>query len=112
MREDIKDKGRIIHMIDAIENVFSFMEGKTLVDLQNDKMLFFAVVKNVEIIGEAAYKLTLRFVESHPEIPWKQIIRMRHILVHGYYHIEPTQLYNVYSEDLPLLLPELRALIP
>lgn len=109
MREEIKDLGRIKHMIDSINNVFSFMDGKTIEDLESDRMLFYAVVKNIEIIGEAAYKLTFGFVDSHPATPWKQIIRMRHVLVHGYYHIEAKQLYNVYSEDLPFLLPQLQS---
>lgn len=73
-------------------------------------MLFYAVVKNIEIIGEAAYKLTHEFTEMHPEIPWKQIIRMRHILVHGYYQINAEQLYNVYTEDLPYLFGRLNKL--
>lgn len=58
MREKLRDPVRIKHMIEAIEKVNKFLQGKTLLDLQNDEILFFAVVKNIEIIGEAAYKLT------------------------------------------------------
>lgn len=74
-------------------------------------MLYFAVVKNIEIIGEAAYMLTKEFIESHLQTPWKYIIKMRHILVHGYYQINPEQLYNVYQEDLPLLAPQIEKYI-
>ena len=109
MREEVRDLGRIRHMVESINNIFSFMENKTVQDLKKDKMLFYAVVKNIEIIGEAAYKLTFGFVDSHPQTPWKQIIRMRHVLVHGYFQIEPQQLYNVYTEDLPMLLPQLES---
>jgi len=80
-------------MIEAIDHVNEFMTDKGILDLESNKMLFYAVVKNIEIIGEAAYKLTHEFTESHCDIPWKQIIRIRHILVHGYYQIEPEQLY-------------------
>lgn len=54
MRERIKDYDRLLHIMEAIANVFEFMEGKTVDDLTNDKLLFCGVVKNVEIIGEAA----------------------------------------------------------
>ena len=58
MRERIKDYDRLLHIMEAIANVFEFLEGKTVDDLTNDKLLFYGVVKNVEIIGEAAYMLT------------------------------------------------------
>lgn len=110
MRDIDRDPIRILHMIEAINCVNEFMTGKKSSDLASDKMLFYAVVKNIEIIGEAAYKLTHEFTEMHPEIPWKQIIRMRHILVHGYYQIDAEQLYNVYTEDLPYLFDRLNKL--
>lgn len=56
-------------MAEAIDRVLSFMDGRTEADLADDAMLFYAVVKNVEIIGEAAYKLSHNFVEAHPHTP-------------------------------------------
>ena len=103
MRDQLKDQDRIAHILEAIENVYSFMQNKSTDDLQKDKLLYYAVVKNVEIIGEAAYKLSKEFKEDHPEIPWRLIEKMRHVMVHGYYKISIPILYNVYSEDLPLL---------
>lgn len=61
MREQIKDKGRIEHMISAIGNVEEFTKGITLDEFVNSKILFYAVVKNIEIVGEAAYMLTTEF---------------------------------------------------
>lgn len=110
MRETDRDLLRIQHMIESINRVNEFMAGKSEKDLENNSMLFYAVVKNIEIIGEAAYKLTHEFTDSYPDIPWKQIIRMRHILVHGYYQINTEQLYNVYTEDLPYLYDKLQNL--
>ena len=107
MREADRDLIRLQHMLESIRNVNKFMEGMTLADLDDNPMLYYAVVKNIEIIGEAAYMLTQDFIKSHPQTPWKFIIKMRHILVHGYYQIEAHQLYNVYTEDLPLLLPQI-----
>lgn len=108
MRESLRDPSRLKHILESINNVNSFMVGKNINELISDKMLFFAVVKNIEIIGEAAYMLSKEFQDNHPLTPWKQIIRMRHILVHGYFQIEPEQLYNVYTEDLPILLKQIK----
>ncbi|MDE7412322.1 MAG: DUF86 domain-containing protein [Muribaculaceae bacterium] len=111
MRESEKDLLRLHHILEAINNVNKFMKGKAPEELEENPMLYFAVVKNIEIIGEAAYMLTSDFINSHPQTPWKFIIKMRHILVHGYYQIEAHQLYNVYSEDLPLLKPQIEEYI-
>lgn len=103
MRDQLKDPDRLAHILEAIENVYAFMQDKSSDDLQEDKILYYAVVKNVEIVGEAAYKLSKEFKEDHPEIPWRLIEKMRHIMVHGYYKISIPILYNIYSVDLPLL---------
>ena len=84
------------------------MNGKTESDLSSNSMLFYAVVKNIEIVGEAAYKLTHEFKESHPATPWRQIVAMRHILVHGYYQVTASEIFNVYKEDLPMLISQLK----
>lgn len=107
MREALRDPSRLRHMVDSILNVNQYMEGKTESDLASNSMLFYAVVKNIEIIGEAAYKITHEFKESHSATPWRQIIAMRHILVHGYYQVTASEVFNVYKKDLPLLLTQL-----
>lgn len=107
MREALRDSSRLRHMVEAIHNVNQYMEGKAESDLADNSMLFFAVVKNIEIVGEAAYKLTLGFKEAHPKTPWRQIVAMRHILVHGYYQVTPSEVFNVYVNDFPILLSQL-----
>lgn len=107
MRETLRDPLRIKHMLDAIHNVNMYMKGRSEDDLVNNSMLFYAVVKNIEIIGEAAYKLTNDFKESHPDTSWRQIVSMRHILVHGYYQVTADEIFNVYQQDLPILLQQL-----
>ena len=82
MREVLRDPSRLTHMVDSINNVNQYLENKTESDLAGNSMLFYAVVKNIEIVGEAAYKLTHEFKEAHPATPWRQIVAMRHILVH------------------------------
>lgn len=111
MREKIKDFDRLLHIKESIDNVFEFMEGKTVNDLANDKLLFYGVVKNVEIIGEAAYMLTKEFIASHPETPWIDIIGMRHVLVHGYYTASPLFIWDTYKNDLGLLKQQIEVYI-
>ena len=107
MREKIKDPLRIAHMVEACNNILTFMKDKTLIDLKSNSLLFFGVVKNIEIIGEASYKISKEFKENHPEIPWKIITGMRHVLVHDYYHINPERVFNTYKQDIPELLVKL-----
>lgn len=94
-------------MLEAIDYIFSVAKGKTTEDISNDKLLFFAVVKNIEIIGEAAYKLTESFKTRYNILPWPYIIKMRHVLVHDYYQISSKEVWKVINEDLEPLRTEI-----
>ncbi len=90
-------------MLEAADYVISFVEGLTYEQFLADKIRFFAVMKNVEIIGEAANMLTEEFKTSHNNVPWKQVIKMRHVLVHGYSNILPEILWETAKQDVPQL---------
>jgi uncharacterized protein with HEPN domain len=111
MREAVRDKGRIEHMLAAIANVEEFTNGVSAEEFVNSKVLFFAVVKNIEIVGEATYILTKEFRESHQSIPWLVIEKMRHVLVHGYYTVSPEKVWKTVQEDLPVLKEQLANLL-
>ena len=111
MREPERDPGRLRDIIEAANHIASFTEGYSQEELAVDKLRYFAVVKNVEIIGEAAYMLSQEFKNSHSEIPWDDIIRMRHVLVHGYATILPELLWNTALIDVPQLKKEIEAII-
>ena len=111
MREPERDPGRLQDIIDAANHIVSFTEGYSQEELAVDKLRYFAVVKNVEIIGEAAFMLSPEFKKSHSEIPWDDIIRMRHVLVHGYSTILPELLWNTALKDVPQLKKEIEAII-
>ncbi len=95
-------------MYAAIMNIKKFLTDRTADDFLSDAMLYFAVVKNMEIIGEAAYMLTLEFKDNHPDTPWKDIINMRHILVHGYYQVDSREVWLTIKNDLPLLEKQIK----
>ena len=107
MREPIRDRSRLEHIQTAINYILSFTKDKTLDELSSDKILFFAVVKNIEIIGEAAYKLSEPYRSMHRETPWAYIIKMRHVLVHDYYQISPREVWKVIFEDLAPLAEQI-----
>ena len=103
MREPIRDKGRLEHIIEYAKNVEKMIEGVDFQEFENNNMLYFAVMKNVEVVGEAAYMLSKEFIIMHPEMPWQQIIGMRHVLVHGYATVSKQKLWNTAQNDLPTL---------
>ena len=80
--------------------MFEFTKGISFDEYKGNKILRFAVIKNLEIIGEAAYLLTNEFKEKHPEVEWKVIIGMRHVLVHGYYQISAEMVWATIQTEL------------
>ena len=80
-------------------------------DFQKDSVLYFAIVKNIEIIGEASYMLSLDFKDAHPDTNWKVIVAMRHFLVHGYYQVDPEEVWNVIEQDLQPLKEQIEKYI-
>jgi len=111
MREAVRNLDRLLHIQECMDNIQEFIGNKTYDEFVADKLLFFAVVKNVEIIGEAAYMLTKEFCEEHPNTPWKAIIGMRHVLVHGYYTTSKKFIWATIQQDLPTLRPQIETYI-
>ncbi|MBO7597449.1 MAG: DUF86 domain-containing protein [Bacteroidales bacterium] len=100
MREPVRDRERLEHIIEAIDRVLKYSAGKTKIELTSDSMGFFGVVKNIEIVGEASYKLSKRFRQLHPDTPWDDITRMRHVLIHDYYQIDEDAVFYVIEDNL------------
>ena len=105
MREPLRDKERLLHIIDACDVLMASAEDLTLESLTSDRVRFYGYVKLVEIIGEATYKLTKEFRSEHQEVPWRMMESMRHVLVHDYYRITPAQLLSTIRNDVPELRP-------
>ena len=111
MREPARDNGRLQDILQAADYISTFIDNLTLDDFKSDKLRYFAVLKNVEIIGEAAYMLSISFKEDHPDIPWADIIRMRHVLVHGYATVLPDHLWKTAIMDVPELSRAIKAIL-
>ena len=105
MREPAKDKGRLEHILECVNNINEFVEGKTFEQIEGDKMCYFAIVYQLVIIGEAANMLTKEFREAHPPTPWREIVSMRNFIVHGYNVVDKNEVWSVIQDDLyPLKL--------
>ena len=111
MREEVRDIERLQHILEAINVLIDYVEHHTLEEAQSNPVVYFGLVKHVEIIGEAVYKLTLQYRTSHNEVNWDDIERMRHVLVHGYYKIRPRQLWATIAVDIPQIKPIIEKLI-
>jgi uncharacterized protein with HEPN domain len=98
-------------MIEAAEAVGVFTGGKRRGDLETDQMLVFAVSRAIEVLGEAASKVSRDLRSTVPDVPWADIVAMRNRLVHAYFDIDHDILWITATEDIPPLVPLLRALV-
>jgi uncharacterized protein with HEPN domain len=111
MRERIRDKSRLEHILQAIERIRRYTKGKTFDDFIADDMMYYAVVKNIEIIGEVSNVLTEEFRNTHPDTPWKLVNGMRNYIVHEYFQVDNNVVWDVITGDLPLLEKQIIAYI-
>lgn len=103
MRERARDKGRLEDIIEYSDNVTNFISGHTFETFVADKRTYYSVMKNVEVVGEAAYMLSKAFKKAHPATPWKIVQGMRHVLVHDYAGIDSKELFNTAVNGIPEL---------
>ena len=101
MREARKDPKRLEHILEAIDNILSYVGNDDMATFVADKIRYHDVVYNIMIIGEAANMLTTEFRETHPSTPWRQITGMRNFLVHDYHQVEKELGWLVIVKDLP-----------
>ncbi len=100
MREPLKDRERLEHILKSADNVLRYTEGKTFDNLKSDDMMCYAVVYNIMTIGEAAYHLTKAFQREHSETDWNVITKMRNVIVHDYYKINLNTIWAVAQNDI------------
>ena len=105
------DAVRVRHMIQAAEALSDFVTGRRREDLDSDLMLRFAVVRAAEIIGEAASKVSSETRLASPSVPWPAIVAMRNRLIHAYFDIDPDIVWMTATDEIPALLPQLKALL-
>ena len=90
---------------------FPYTAGKQRIDLNTDRMLVLSLLRSVEIIGEAASRVSSDFQKQYPEVPWNQIIAMRNRLVHAYFDVDLDQVWDTVREDIPPLVIHLEKIV-
>jgi uncharacterized protein with HEPN domain len=98
-------------MLDAAREALDFTRGRTRGDLNTDRMLLLSVVKSLEILGEAASRVSIELQREYAVIPWAQIIAMRNRLIHVYFDINVDLVWDTVAVDLPPLLVELEEIV-
>lgn len=112
MQPEARDAAYLWDMLDAARAVQGFVASRSFSDYVADRMLRGAVERHIEIIGEAASRVSPGFREAHPEIPWHRIIAQRNVLAHEYGEIEHQLIWRVTLQHIPELVRQLDKLLP
>ena len=99
------------HMLAHAKEALFHARGKTREDVDADRLLNLALVRLLEIVGEAAGRVSDEVRAQHPEIPWPQITGLRNRLIHGYDSVDPDILWQIITADLPPLIASLEAIL-
>ena len=105
-----RDRIRLRHMLDHGAEALALVQGRSRSDLDTDRVLALALVRLLEIVGEASGRASEEIQERHPEIPWPQIIALRNRLIHGYDSVDNDILWRILTRDMPDLVRILRSI--
>ena len=97
------DQAYLEHILEAISKIENFTTAISRIEFERDVMMQDAVIRNIEIIGEATKKISKEFTQSHPEIPWNDMAGMRDKLIHDYLGVDIAVVWKTIEIDLPLL---------
>ena len=101
----------LLDMLMAAREAQDMARGATLSDFRQNRTLQLAIVKAVEIVGEAASRVGADTKQAHPDIPWAEIVGMRNRLVHGYFDINLVRVWETVEQDIPRLIAQLEGLV-
>ena len=99
-------------MLQAAQGVLRHTAGKARDDYEREELLRDAVERKIEIVGEAARRLTKAFRDQHPQVPWRVIMATRHILAHDYDDVDNDIVWRIVTDHIPALIAQLTPLIP
>ena len=106
-----KDLIRLRHMLDSTQAILGFLKGKQRSDLDTDRLLLSGITRELEILGEAAGKVSLPTQHLFPDIPWRQLVGMRNRLIHAYFDVNHEIVWNTIKNDLPKFYKQLEKAI-
>jgi uncharacterized protein with HEPN domain len=103
-----EERVRLQHMLDAAKKAVQLAAGRNRTDLDEDDMFPLAIVRLLEIVGEAAKSVGTEARAAVPAVPWKQVAGTRDRLIHGYHDVDMDIVWSIIVHDLPALIPALR----
>jgi uncharacterized protein with HEPN domain len=106
------DPAYLWDMLSAARQIASFVQGISFTKYSRNKLIQSAVERQLEIIGEAARRVSPEYQEDHPEIPWRPIIGLRNILAHEYGEIKADRIWLIAKNDVPGMAKVLETLVP
>jgi len=107
-----EDAIRLRHIIEAAETAQEFITGRRRDDLDSDRMLLFALVRAIGIMGEAASRVSAESRSLASAVPWDDIIGMRNRLIHAYHKVDPDIVWRTATQEIPEVLSVLRTVLP
>lgn len=99
-----RDRIRLLHMLEHAREAMQLVAGRDRSDLDTDRVLSLALVRLLEIVGEAAARVSSEARARHPAIPWSEIVSLRNRLIHGYDAVDMDVLWSIVNTDLPALV--------
>ena len=112
MRPDERDAGYLLDMLDHARGIMRVLAGRDLRDYLHDEDLRLIVERRLEIVGEAARRVSPGFRDAHPEVPWRKIVAQRNVLAHEYGEIQDDIMWRVATVSIPELVALLEPLVP
>ena len=107
-----EDTVRIRHMLDYARETVALVQGRSRRDLDLDRVFSLALVRLLEIVGEAASRVSQEARLQYSRVPWWQVVNLRNRLIHGYYEVDFDILWQIVIQDLPPLIAELEKIVP
>ena len=107
-----EDPVRLRHMLEAARKAAAFVKDRTRADLDHEEQLALALVRLLEVVGEAAKSVSVTCRQQHPTIAWKDIAGTRDRLIHGYFDVDLDIVWQIVAADLPVLIAELERIVP
>lgn len=105
-----RDKSSLIDILNACESIGRFIQSKTKDDFYNDEMIQEAVIRKIEIIGEASNRISDELKNKFPDLPWRKMRDMRNILIHMYDELEI--IWDTAKKDIPRLKDQIETIMP
>lgn len=106
-----EDANRLYHMLEAAREAVGFAKGRTRDNLATDRQLTHSLVRCIEIIGEAAGRVSPEYRKANPQINWDDMVGMRNRLIHAYFDVNLDIVWRTVEEELPALIDELEPII-